>query len=106
MDTGKHVDTVTSAEGVKQGDTLGSLLFCLSMHRLYRGCTDGVPGVKCVAVADDLNLFGNAEGVFRAFGKFDRSLHNTGLVLRKDKCGILWPSSTVPPPHEVRETAR
>ena len=42
MDNGKYVDTILSEEGVKQGDTLGSLLFALSMQRLYRRCTEGI----------------------------------------------------------------
>ena len=66
MDNGKYVDTILSEEGVKQGDTLGSLLFALSMQRLYRRCKEGIPGVTCVAVADDLNIFGSPESVSRA----------------------------------------
>ena len=61
------------------------------MQRLYRRCTEGIPEVTCVAVADDLNIFGNPESVFRAFTKFDKSLPNSGLVIRKEKCGVLWP---------------
>jgi hypothetical protein len=58
-----------------------------------------------VAVADDLNLVGSPEGVFRAFTKFGKSLHNSGLVVRKEKCGVLWPSLSVPPPESVRTPA-
>ena len=57
MDNGKYVDTILSEEGVKQGDTLGSLLFALSMQRLYRRCTEGIPEVKYVAVADDQHIW-------------------------------------------------
>jgi len=105
MNDGKYVDTIMSEEGVKQGDTLGSLLFCLSMQHLYRRCTEGIPGVTCVAVADDLNLVGSPEGVFRAFTKFDKSLHSSGLVVRREKCGVLWPSLSAPPPESVRSPA-
>ena len=50
------------------------------------------------SAADDLNLVGSPEGMFRAFTKFDKSLHNSGLVVRKEKCGVLWPSLSAPPP--------
>jgi len=97
MANGKYVDTIMSEEGVKQGDTLGSLLFALSMQRLYRKCTSGIPGVRCVAVADDLNIIGKAQGVFQAFTNFQKSLTGTGLVIRTEKCGVLWPKATEPP---------
>ena len=44
------------------------------MQDYYRRCITGIPGVRCVAVADDLNLVGNPQGVFRAFTKFRKSL--------------------------------
>jgi hypothetical protein len=71
------------------------------MHPFYKGCIRGIPGVKCVAVADDLNLIGNPEGVFKAFKRFETSLHGSGLVLRREKCGVLWPKSG-PVPDSVR----
>jgi len=55
--------SIDSAEGVKQGDCLGSLLFALSMHPTYFQCTRGLANVKYVAIADDLNLFGSANDV-------------------------------------------
>ena len=92
-----HRGTVRSEEGVKQGDTLGSLLFALSMQGLYRCCARNLPNVRCIAAADDLNIIGSADGVFKAFGRFERSLVGTGLSLRKDKCAVLWPKVSDPP---------
>ena len=67
------------------------------MQSLYRRCTQGIPDVRCIAVADDLNIVGPAEGVFKAFERFERSLVGTGLVLRRDKCAVLWPRVSEPP---------
>src|SRR4051794_5569480 len=36
---------------------------------------------------------GNPQGVFKAFSKFQKSLH----VIHTEKCGILWPKPTDPP---------
>lgn len=103
MDNGKHVDTITSEEGVKQGDCLGSLLFSLSMQRFYTACSKRLENVRCVVVADDLNIVGHAENivghaesVFKAFTNFEKSLRNSGLLIRKEKCGILWPHAGEP----------
>ena len=89
-------DKVISSVQKGLGDTLGSLLFALSMQGLYRRCALNIPNVRCIAVADDLNIIGSADSVFKAFGRFDRSL-GTGLALRKDKCAVLWPKVSDPP---------
>ena len=58
LDNGEICASISSEQGVKQGDGLGSLLFSLSMQRLYRLSTRNAQRVRCVAVADDLNLVG------------------------------------------------
>ena len=94
---GRYCESILSAEGVKQGDCLGSLLFAVSMQPLYRRCTLGAGDVKCVAVADDLNLVGQASAVFKAFDKFEKDLsEGSGLVLQKPKCAVLWPRANLP----------
>jgi len=96
FDHGKYCDTILSAEGVKQGDCLGSLLFAISMHSMYQKCTVGCGNVRCVAIADDLNLVGQAPAVFKAFDRFEKKLQGTGLILQKAKCALLWPRPTLP----------
>ena len=59
--------SISSEQGVKQGDGLGSLLFSLSMQDLYTQVTRNVQHVRCVAVADDLNLVGPVKEVSRVF---------------------------------------
>src|SRR6185437_1642092 len=48
FDKGQYCGVIPSAEGVRQGDCLGSLLFSLSVQRFYTECLrdlDGVSGV-------------------------------------------------------------
>ena len=56
MDHGNVIAELLSAEGVKQGDVLASLLFALSMKDLY---ADSIVGLDCKAVAimDDIYFF-------------------------------------------------
>ena len=97
FDHGRYCETILSAEGVKQGDCLGSLLFAVSMQPLYRRCILGSGDVRCIAVADDLNLVGQASAVFKAFDRFEKDLsEGSGLALQKPKCAILWPRANLP----------
>ena len=106
FDRGIHVDTISSEQGVKQGDCLGSFLFSLSVHPLYLDSARGLDQITQVAIADDRNLVGPPEQVFTAFENFDKALvtRRTGLTLRKEKCGLLWPHPE-PLPEAVRALA-
>jgi len=67
------------------------------MQPLYRRCLNGCGNVRAVAIADDLNLVGQAPAVFQAFDQFEKELSTgSGLVLRKEKCAVLWPRSDLP----------
>lgn len=91
MDRGRIAKDLLSAEGVRQGDVLGSLLFALSMTRPH-GAT--LTGLDChaVAVMDDFYLFGPPTGVFTAFDRFAGLLPSCGLQLKLSKCKALLPS--------------
>ena len=54
------VDTLLSQEGVRQGDVLGPLLFCIGVHKLYEECMS-VSGAQGVAIADDFTLVGRPD---------------------------------------------
>ena len=82
--------SISSEQGVKQGDGLGSLLFSLSVQDLYTKVTRNAQNVKCVAVADDLNLVGPVRDVLRVFDDLAKDISGTGLRLRAAKCGLLW----------------
>ena len=86
MDHGKVVSELLSAEGVKQGDVLASLLFALSMKDIY---ADSVQDLECraVAVMDDIYYYGPTAPTFNAFGRFASSLEtrDTGLKINFSK---------------------
>ena len=94
LDNGGISASIRSEQGVKQGDGLGSLLFSLSVQSLYRRATRNVRNVRCVAVADDLNLIGPVGEVLRVFDDLSSDIRDTGLRLRASKCGLLWPHRT------------
>jgi len=97
LDNGNICTSISSEQGVKQGDGLGSLLFSLSVQWIYRLVTREAKRVRCVAVADDLNLVGPASEVLRAFDNLSVDIRDTGLRLRASKCGLLWPHNAPPP---------
>jgi len=85
-DHGTVVSELLSAEGVKQGDVLASLLFALSMKDIY---ADSVQDLECraVAVMDDIYYYGPTAPTFNAFGRFVTSLEtrDTGLKINFSK---------------------
>ena len=90
---------------MKQGDVLGSFLYALSIHPAYQQCTPpGDDKVRKVEIMDDLNLVGAFKPVLEAFDRFEASLVDTGLEMRRDKCRILWPHPT-PIPEDLQYEA-
>ena len=104
LDDGAISTSIISEQGVKQGDGLGSLLFSLSVQEIYHRSTRNVQHVRCVAVADDLNLVGPFDEVLRVFDDVSADILDTGLRLRATKCGLLWPHSA-PLPADFRDAA-
>ena len=85
------VDTILSREGVRQGDVLGPLLFCLGVHDLYSECLR-VSGAQGVAIADDLTLVGKPEQVCKAFAWIaDHSVARTGMQISVLKSQLFFP---------------
>ena len=56
VDRGQFVGEISSANGVKQGDCMGSLLFSLALHPLYQQSIRGLD-VRAVAIIDDFKLW-------------------------------------------------
>lgn len=104
IENGVVRDVLQSAEGVKQGDGLGALSFSVSTQRFFTNAVYGLHGVRAVAVADDLNLVGRYDSVFAAFDRFVDLTRDSGLVLQRYKCGVLWPRSE-DVPARLRELA-
>ena len=95
VDKGKLVEVIKSSQGVKQGDTLSSLLFALSMTRLYNGTAEQTM-VKVIAVQDDVYFLGPQDAVMAAWKHFNAEVaKKTGLEINRQKTGVLVPSGTV-----------
>jgi hypothetical protein len=90
------VPMVTSATGVRQGDPLGPLLFCLGLDRVLRDVAAAFPEVHLLALLDDVTLLGPSaaiEGCFQALT--DRALQ-VGLRVNQRKSMRLRVASDEP----------
>ena len=77
--------TILSQEGPHQGDPLGPLLFCLSIHQHpLRLKSELVAGFM-----DDLTLGGPAETVAADVDYLRRQEDSTGLIINTTKCEII-----------------
>ena len=95
---GSLLSTMLSSEGLKQGDVLGSMFFCIAVRQFY---VDAVrkSGAQGVAICDDLTLVGPPEQVVAAF-KFivENSKARTGLEVCIPKCSAFMPRPGQPTP--------
>ena len=60
-------DFILSAEGVRQGCDIWSLLFVLSMNEIFAKFQDSVSGVHTVAIIDDFYILGTPAKVIQVF---------------------------------------
>jgi hypothetical protein len=85
--------TISSCEGVQQGDPLGPFLFSLSLS----GITDHIQRL-CPSLAlnvwflDDGTLVGTTTDVRKALGAIIEFGPDMGLFLNLQKCELWWPS--------------
>ena len=97
--TGRCEHIQPSAEGVRQGDPLASLLFALSMEKLYAraraaavaaaAANADAEAVECVAILDDLTIVGRVGGATRAMDRLVMECEKEGLTINKLKCKVL-----------------
>ena len=66
--------SITSSNGVRQGCTLGSLLYALSVQRHYVASVSGLP-VRAFAIIDDFNIFGPVVSALQAYDNYAMALH-------------------------------
>ena len=79
-----------STEGVQQGDPLGPLFFCLSVHRQ---CAS-LKSLFCVMYLDDMTIGGDLENIFERFECYQES-HGRGAALNNEESKIICEDATV-----------
>ena len=83
---GRHV--ATSKTGVRQGDPLGPLLFCLGIQKYLEECQVTFPDTKIVAFMDDITIFGEHRDVKEAINWISERLSSIQLQLNVEKTNI------------------
>jgi hypothetical protein len=83
---------IKSTTGVRQGDTLGTFLFALSLQQPLEHTRDEAalhtPGLAIVSIADDVNLVGRTEALRRAFTTLTHDAAAIGLQVQERKCAL------------------
>ncbi|KAL0209068.1 hypothetical protein P9112_011655 [Eukaryota sp. TZLM1-RC] len=82
-----------SSSGVKQGDPLGPLLFCLAIHKTINIIKQKYPSIKIVAYMDDISLIGSFNLLILVAQKIADSYENIGFHLNASKCLLIGSSS-------------
>ncbi|KAL0222104.1 hypothetical protein RCL1_001958 [Eukaryota sp. TZLM3-RCL] len=81
--------TVLSSSGVKQGDPLGPLLFCLAVNQIIVKFQEKFSDFKIVGYMDDLTLVGEPTEMEEAMAYFGSLAKEIGLFLNAKKCLII-----------------
>ncbi|KAL0219398.1 hypothetical protein P9112_005051 [Eukaryota sp. TZLM1-RC] len=82
-----------SSSGVKQGDPLGPLLFCLAIHKILNIIKQKYPSIKIVAYMDDISLIGSFDLLELVAQEIADSYENIGLHLNASKCLLIGSSA-------------
>ncbi|KAL0214021.1 hypothetical protein P9112_006205 [Eukaryota sp. TZLM1-RC] len=96
---GKESDLISnsfglkSSSGVKQGDPLGPLLFCLAIHKTLNIIKQKYPSIKIVAYMDDISLIGSFDLLELVAQEIADSYENIGLHLNASKCLLIGSSA-------------
>ncbi|KAL0220831.1 hypothetical protein RCL1_000685 [Eukaryota sp. TZLM3-RCL] len=81
-----HSYSVASSSGVKQGDPLGPLLFCMAIHEIILRFKQLFPGIDVVGYMDDLTVLGKSEDLKAALPVFADLAAGIDLMLNAKKC--------------------
>ena len=81
---------IQSQTGVRQGDTLGPLLFALALQRPPQRTRDGTLNVAVIAFADDVSLVGRVQHLKVAFEilQGEHGAGGIGLQVHHRKCAL------------------
>jgi hypothetical protein len=102
---GSIAATISSGRGTRQGCVLGGLLFCLTIHPIYRQAISELPDTTATAIIDDFNFACRPRNTSTILDRLNSLLPSLGLELAPAKCNILWPNDTTPPPTSVSNLA-
>jgi hypothetical protein len=109
MSRGRVCAQLHSSRGVRQGDALGTFLYCVSVHRLYQQAIAAAPEGTVVGTAhvDNFVLLGAAQHVVTAARAFINAVATRGdLELSKRQEKVMWlRADDDPPPAVLREFA-
>ncbi|KAL0207538.1 hypothetical protein P9112_012166 [Eukaryota sp. TZLM1-RC] len=88
---------LSSSSGVKQGDPLGPLLFCLTIHPILLQIQEMFPSLKMIAYMDDVVLISDLNFLEKATVCFKELFTKIVLRLNLLKCVLLSnsPVSTI-----------
>ncbi|KAL0214106.1 hypothetical protein P9112_006290 [Eukaryota sp. TZLM1-RC] len=81
--------TFESSSGVKQGDPLGPLLFCLAIHNIIKMTQQDFPDLRIVAYMDDISIIGSFESISRVSENIAAKYKEIGLALNPSKCLLI-----------------
>lgn len=95
LDKGRIIASILSQQGSKQGDPLGTLLFCLYFMPKIQEITRDIPKQEhcAVAIVDDCNIVTSVWT--QSIQAYDMA--NRILNLNQGKTKILWPHGNDPP---------
>jgi hypothetical protein len=84
----------TSEAGIRQGDPLGPLFFCLGLDDILKKISRD-HAVTVLGYLDDLTLLGESQRVHNALGSLRNLLRDIGLEINFSKCKVFSRSSDI-----------
>src|ERR1700742_2514703 len=81
--------SIQFTNGVRQGDPLSAVLFCLYLRKLLKQVADET-GVNIYAFFDDINVTGTSEQVTKALAIFQRELPKMSLQCNTAKSHVAY----------------
>ena len=80
---------VQSAAGVTQGDGLGTILFCIALHRVLVAASRAHPSVDVSAIVDDIRLTGPPDETLACYATVKSEMAKLGLRV-KEQSAMAW----------------
>jgi hypothetical protein len=90
-----------STRGVRQGDPLGPLLFCIGISTILEDAATRFPTITIMAYMDDIFLTGDKAESMSAFNFLQQSLPKVGLEVNQDKCAQFSSSTYIQIPSNL-----